>query len=187
MKMKKLIFCLYEFYIYIILNRFIFRWIPFWYIRRLFLLPFVKGIGYHSQIDMDCFFFEPRKLKIGEHSHINRNVTLDSRGGIEIGERCSISFNCNLITGYHEIQAPKFNYAAKPIIISDYVHIGVGATILAGVNIGRGAVIAAGAVVTIDVSNYAIVGGVPAKIIGYREKDLSYIPLEQGFNWPMWR
>ena len=111
----------------------------------------------------------------------------DSRGGIEIGERCSISFNCNLITGYHEIQAPKFNYAAKPIIISDYVHIGVGATILAGVNIGRGAVIAAGAVVTIDVSNYAIVGGVPAKIIGYREKDLSYIPLEQGFNWPMWR
>ena len=92
--MKKLIFCLYEFYIYIILNRFIFRWIPFWYIRRLFLLPFVKGIGYHSQIDMDCFFFEPRKLKIGEHSHINRNVTLDSRGGIEIGERCSISLCC---------------------------------------------------------------------------------------------
>ncbi len=187
MKMKKLIFCLYEFYIYIILNRFIFRWIPFWYIRRLFLLPFVKGIGYHSQIDMDCFFFEPRRFKCGKYTHINRNVIIDSRGGIEIGDCCSISFNCKLVTGRHNIRSPYFESTRKAILISDYVYMGVGAIVLAGVKIGRGAVVAAGAVVTKDVPDYAIVGGMPAKIIGFRDRDFRYKPLEDGFNWPMWR
>lgn len=185
--MKRLLFCLYEFYVYVFLNRFVFRWIPFWYIRRLFVLPLAKGIGHHSQIDMDCFFFEPRRFKCGKHTHINRNCIIDSRGGIEIGDCCSISFNCKLVTGYHKIQSQDFEYIAKPITISDYVHIGVDATVLANVNIGYGAVVAAGAVVTKDVPDYAIVGGVPAKVIGYREKDFRYKPLEEGFNWPMWR
>ena len=54
------------------------------------------------------------------------------------------------------------------IIVDDDVWIGYGATILSGVHIGQGAVIAAGAVVTKDVPPYAIVGGVPAKVIKYR-------------------
>lgn len=54
------------------------------------------------------------------------------------------------------------------IIVDDDVWIGYGATILSGVHIGQGAVVAAGAVVTKDVPPYAIVGGVPAKVIKYR-------------------
>lgn len=185
--MKRILFCFYEFYIYIFLNRFIFRCIPFWYVRRLFLLPFSRGIGWHTQIDMDCFFFEPRRFKCGKHTHINRNVVIDSRGGCEIGSCCSISFNCNLVSGRHNIRSPYFESTRSAIFISDYVYIGVGATVLAGVKIGRGAVVAAGAVVTKDVPDYAIVGGVPAKIIGYRNNDLRYKPLENGFNWPTWR
>ena len=185
--MKRILFCLYEFYVYLFLNRFIFRWIPFWYIRRLFLLPILKGIGYHSQIDMDCFFYEPRRFKCGKHTHINREVVIDSRGWIEIGSCCSISFNCKLVTGRHNIQTPMFDYDPQPIVISDYVHIGCGAIILGGVKIGYGAVVAAGAVVTKDVPDYAIVGGVPAKVLGYRNTDLQYKPLEEGFYWPTWK
>ena len=185
--MKRLLFCLYEFYVYIFLNKFIFKCIPFWYVRRLFVMPLSKGIGYHSQIDMDCFFFEPRKFKCGKHTHINRNVIIDSRGGINIGDSCSISFDCKLVTGRHLIESPNFDYAPRSINISDYVHLGCGVIVLSGVKIGYGAVVAAGSVVTKDVPEYAIVAGIPAKIIGYRNKNLSYLPLEDGFKWPTWR
>lgn len=58
---------------------------------------------------------------------------------------------------------------SKPVVIGDDVWIGARSIILKGVHIGKGAVIAAGAVVTKDVPEYAIVGGVPAKVIKYRE------------------
>ena len=59
------------------------------------------------------------------------------------------------------------------IYVDDDVWIGYGAIILSGVHIGQGAVIAAGAVVTVDIPPYAIVGGVPAKVLKYRfESDM---------------
>lgn len=61
-----------------------------------------------------------------------------------------------------------------PIFIDDYVWIGVGAIVLQGVKIGKGAVIAAGSVVTKDIEPYSIVAGVPAKVIGKRNPDLDY-------------
>ena len=61
-----------------------------------------------------------------------------------------------------------------PIVIDDYVWIGVGATILRGVHIGEGAVVCAGAVVVHDVLPYTVVGGVPAKKIGERNRGLDY-------------
>ena len=56
----------------------------------------------------------------------------------------------------------------EPVIISEDVWVGTGAIILKGVNIGRGAIVAAGAIVNKNVPPYAIVGGIPAKIIKYR-------------------
>jgi len=60
------------------------------------------------------------------------------------------------------------------VVVGDYVWIGARATILPGVTIGRGAVVAAGALVSRDVPPYAVVGGVPAKVIGERARDLRY-------------
>ncbi|MCX7955692.1 MAG: hypothetical protein N2593_01105 [Patescibacteria group bacterium] len=75
----------------------------------------------------------------------------------------------------HDINSPDFNAIDNSIFIDDYCFIGPRAIILPGVKIGKGAVVAAGAVVTKDIPPYAIVGGVPAKIIGERKiKNLKY-------------
>lgn len=90
---------------------------------------------------------------------------------------------------YYE-NAPFENSALRnnrPVVIGNDVWIGANVIILPGVHIGDGAVIAAGAVVTKDVNDYAIVGGVPAKVIRYRfnEKEISQFREIQWWNWDM--
>lgn len=128
-------------------------------------------IGEKSRIDMHTIVRRPTHIKIGAHTHINRFCFLDALEDISIGNNVSISYYCKIITGSHNIKSNNFTGEHKPIIIHDYVWIGIGATILKGVSIGYGAVICAGAVVTHSVPEYAIVGGVPVKIIGYRKKE----------------
>ena len=84
-----------------------------------------------------------------------------------------------LITGSHNINSPGFEAIFEPIVIDDYAWICTGATIVQGVRIGKGAVVAAGAVVTHDVKPYTVVGGIPAKEIATRSIDLEYHPKTQ--------
>jgi maltose O-acetyltransferase len=69
----------------------------------------------------------------------------------------------------HDLESEEFDAIVAPVEIGDYVFIGPRAIILPGVKIGRGAVVAAGAVVTKSVPDFIIVGGVPAKEIGERK------------------
>jgi len=103
---------------------------------------------------------------------------------IIIGKKCSIAMNCTFTLANHSLD--KFStypaktsifphkkgntsgYSKGDIVIKNDVWIGVNCTILDGITIGNGAVIAAGSIVTKDVPSYAIVGGNPAKIIKYR-------------------
>ena len=78
------------------------------------------------------------------------------------------------MTGSHDINSEDFKYKGQPIDIDDYAFIGVNTIVLQGVKIGKGAVVCAGAVVTKNVPDYAIVAGVPTKIIGFRNKNLNY-------------
>lgn len=111
---------------------------------------------------------------IGNHTIVNRNCYLDGRAGITIGNNVNISFGTTIISLQHDYNSPEFACQAGPVAIHDYVWIGARAIILPGVTIGEGAVVAAGAVVTRNVAPYTVVGGVPAKPIATRTKELVY-------------
>lgn len=148
--------------------------IPSYRIRHSYYRYMMKiKIGKGSSIHMGVFIFE-NNLTIGSDSCINRNCHLDSRGQILIGNNVSISPECVLITGSHSVNSRDFDYITGTIIINDYVWLGTRALILPNIEIGKGAVICAGAVVTKNVKPYTIVAGVPAKEIGKRTEDLNY-------------
>ena len=118
----------------------------------------------------------PRKLKIGESSVIGHKAILDARGGLAIGSKVNMSSEVMIWTAQHDYQDPAFVANFKPVVIEDYVWMGPRCIILPGVTVGQGAVVAAGAVVAKDVEPYAVVGGVPAKKISIRPKELDYNP-----------
>lgn len=126
-------------------------------------------MGYGTTINMRQLLIFPSNILIGKTSHINSGCILDGRGGICIGDNVSISFRTNLITGSHRVNSSSFEYFTKKIVIEDNVWIGINSTILPGVVIGKGAIVAACSVVTKDIPPMAIVAGIPAKIIGYRD------------------
>jgi acetyltransferase-like isoleucine patch superfamily enzyme len=124
-------------------------------------------------------FRSPRLIHIGRHSIVGNNCLLDGRSGLEIGDNVNISSGVWIWTLHHDVQSPDFAITGAKTIIHNRVWLCSRSTILPGVVIGEGAVVASGAVVTKDVPPYAIVGGIPAKVIGTRNKDLSYV-LEGG-------
>jgi acetyltransferase-like isoleucine patch superfamily enzyme len=148
--------------------------IPFWSWRKSILNLARMKIGYKSFIMKNNYIICPNHLKIGDCSCVNRGCVLDARGGIIIGNNVSISYNVKIMTGSHELNDPYFKGKYLPIIIGDYVWLGLGCCILNNVRIGRGAVVCAGAVVTKDVDDYTVVAGVPAIKIRDRNKNLDY-------------
>ena len=115
-------------------------------------------------------------LEIGEGSSIGPKVLLDARKGIKLGRNVTIAYEAIIWTLHHDYNSSDFRSIGSSVEVGDYVWICSRTIILPGVKIGEGAVIASGAVVTKDVEPYTIVGGIPAKKIGYRNKDLSYVP-----------
>ena len=107
-----------------------------------------------------------KNIHIGKNVFINSNCTMQDQGGVYIGDDVLIGHNVCLLTLNHDFEPEKrAELHPSPIHIADKVWIGSNATILPGVSIGEGAVVAAGAVVTKDVEANTIVGGVPAKLI----------------------
>jgi len=152
-----------------IINKIPFYSIRHYYYRFIFRIKLGKG----SSIHMNCFF-NRNNIIIGNNTSINRKCYLDGRGRIVIGNNVSLSPEVNLITGSHDVNSEDFKYFTSPIRIEDYVWIGTRVTILPGVTLGKGCVVATGAVVSKNVSPYTIVGGVPARIIGMRNENLDY-------------
>lgn len=148
--------------------------IPSWAMRRRYLRLIGVKIGKNTFVARKTYWMSPWLASIGSGSHINRGCTLDARGIIEIGNSVSLSHGVKLMTGGHDIQKSNFPGVYEKIKIEDYAWLGVNCVVLKGVTIGKGAVVAAGAVVTHDVPAYTVVGGVPAKPIGTRTHDLDY-------------
>lgn len=149
--------------------------IPSHHLRRLLMRLGGAKIGKGSSIHIGCRFFSLKTLKIGEDSIIGYGAFLDGRAPITIGDHVDIASDVMIYNSEHDINSEDFHSIVAPVEIGDYVFIGPRAIILPGVKIGKGVVVGAGAVVTKDVPEFAIVGGVPASLIGDRKlKDPKY-------------
>ena len=126
--------------------------------------------------------WNPKGLEIGPYASIGRDVLLDARGGIRIGKSVNITSHTRFMSAKHVVDDPIFEARFEPIDIGDHAWVALGATVLGGVSIGEGAVIAAGSVVTKSVAPFAIVGGVPAAPIGERNRNVSY-EIDYRPNW----
>lgn len=128
--------------------------------EKLIVNGSIKGLGKH--------------VSIGDYSSFNPGVLFFGSGKITIGSYFHAGQNLTIISSNHqydnstEIPYSKGFSIEEEVIIKDFVWAGHNVTILQGVTVGEGAVIAAGSVVSKDVPDYAVVGGVPAKLLKYR-------------------
>lgn len=149
--------------------------------KKLFNIKWRKLNRLNTTYAVD--FFDMSLVKVGKYTYGGlRVLTYNENNKLFIGNYCSIGPNVTFVLSadHYLNHISTFAYKVKvlneelegvskgDIIVGDDVWIGYGATILSGVHIGQGAVVAAGAVVTSNVPPYAIVGGVSAKVIKYR-------------------
>lgn len=111
-------------------------------------------------------------IEIGKECFFNNNCSITAAEKIVIGNQCKFANNLVIVDHDHEIIKGHATekLVSKPIVISNNVWIGANCTILKGVQIGEGAIVAAGSVVTKNVPEHSIVAGVPAKIIKKLDK-----------------
>lgn len=112
-------------------------------------------------------------LVIGDDVDLALDVIISSAGGVVIGDRVLVGYRSQILSTNHEItpagsRIPESGKIGAMIVIGDDVWIGASVIVTAGSRIGTGAVVAAGSVVVGEVPDYAIVAGVPAKVLRYR-------------------
>lgn len=172
--MKRLKYELYE-VVEIILS--VFPGTPGKFIRRFFYRLCFKKCGVNFGASLRIRIQVPGNISIGNNVGLNYGVwiaaNMHQNGGIIIGDNVLVGPYTIIHSGNHrfnDLAAPIYKQGSefKTIIIEDDVWIAARCTILSGVRLGKGSVIAAGAVVTKDVPPYSIVGGIPAKIIAKR-------------------
>ncbi len=127
----------------------------------------------HIYLMPGCKFENVRDMQLGNYIFINHNTVFSTPHGMKIGNYVMIgpySLFASVKHGFEDYQKPMIfqPVSEAPITIENDVWIGAKVTVIGGVTIGNGAIVAAGAVVTKDVKPYSIVGGVPAKLIRYR-------------------
>lgn len=140
-------------------------------LRVLFAKGFIRHCGKNVNIEHGAIFSS--KLSIGDNSGVGIDCVCG--GEVIIGNDVMMAPECVIISRNHEFSSIDIPMRlqgykeAQPCVIGDDVWIGRRVMIMPGVSIGSHSIIAAGAVVTNDVPEYAIVGGVPAKVIKYRK------------------
>ena len=162
------------------------------------ILEYPEFIGELKQIGEDVAFMQnvtimsPQKLSIGNnvlfnvgvHVQATQDITIGDNthfapycilyGPLEVGNKCAVAAHTVFASIGHTYDQPDVPFVDLPakagkIVLEDNVWIGANASIIAGVRIGTGSIVGAGAVVTHDVEPYSVVGGVPARLIHRRK------------------
>lgn len=139
----------------------------------------LKYCGNRTQIDNNVYLNHPQNIEIGDYVSIRSDVQLYGLGGIKIGKGSILAHGVEILSANHnynskDLKSLPFDerWDKRQVVVGKYVWIGANVMILPGVTIGEGAVIAAGSVVVKDVEDMAVVGGNPAKLIKYRDKEI---------------
>ena len=156
--------------------------VPFHAVRQAYLRACGMKIGKKVALMRGATIVRPERISIGDHCIIGFECFLGGEAGIQIGNNVNIASYSILLGGYHDIDDPTFASVLNPVIIEDYAWLASRVTVAGGVRIGRGAVVAAGAVVTRDVPPYHVVGGVPARKIKERKPEACVYE----FNYQPW-
>lgn len=143
---------------------------------RLAIYQIVYGLklGRGVVIYGDVELWSMNRIYIGSRSVIGHSCFLDGRRGLTIGEDVNFSSGVWIWTLQHDLRSPTFDTVGGQTIVQDRAWLCSRCTLLPGVTIGEGAVVAAGAVVTKDVAPYTVVAGIPAKPVGERPRNLVY-------------
>jgi acetyltransferase-like isoleucine patch superfamily enzyme len=150
-------------------------YVPSRRVRMFFIRLATNHVGSGVYVAMGLDLRGTRgKVRIGNDCVINKRVLLDGRGEIIIGNNVDIGQETNIWTAEHDPNSDKHETRIGKVVIEDYVWLATRVTILPDVTIGKGAVVATGSIVTKSVPSMAIVAGVPAKIIGWRNNKLNY-------------
>lgn len=157
--------------------------VPSFALRRLFYRR-VLGIrlGPGSGVHLGChvWFYGPNQIRragvrIGARTRVNRDCTLDLRGGLVVGDDVSISPEVAILTSARMANSNGTG-EGRPVVIEDNVWVGMRAVVMPGVTLGRGSVVSAGAVVVRDVPPLSVVFGAPARTVGARtEAEADYV------------
>ncbi len=131
-------------------------------------------LGSGSMIDYQTYFRYPWKIRVGNGVWINRGCELygsmmAGNAQITIGDYCALGPRVRILSATHDYRRLDLPDQAASVTIGRHVWLGAGATILPGVTIGDGAVVAAGSVVTRNVDSFSIVAGNPARFLKSRE------------------
>lgn len=146
-------------------------YVPFHWVRLTFLRFAGMQISENACIMRGTIVMRPERISLGRGTIVGMRCFLGGESFLRIGNNVNISSFSILLGGKHDINKPTFDDMFAGIIIEDYTWIATAARICAGVRIGRGAVVATGAVVTRDVEPYHVVAGVPAKTINHRNPE----------------
>lgn len=150
-------------------------YVPFHAFRKLFIRATVASVGKKTSFLMGVEFRHGKNIRIGDHCVVNKKVLLDGRGGkLVIGNNVDLAQETNIWTLQHDVHSDFHGDKGGDVTIEDYVWIASRVTILPGVRIGRGAVVAANSVVTKDIPPMTINAGIPARVIAERKSGLKY-------------
>lgn len=143
-----------------------------WYFTNM--LKIMKKGGNPAMIGNNVYIAKGNKLLLGSGCRINENVHLEK---VTIGNDVLIAPHVAILSRMHEFSRLDIPMSLqgyqeeKLVTIGDDVWLGRNVVVMPGVTIGNGAIVAAGAIVTKDIPEYAIAAGVPAKVIKFREAD----------------